>query len=137
MGKCKNYNNLVKAAKKWNKSEMEVYNSVSDTVNKILESNPSEDKTITLKSLIAYFEGKSSNSWFTSIMQIAYAVLIGASAIMVSLDLVNEYDAFMVALLLLIAALVILGRSWNISKLIKNKSTYNQSRNKTFQMCRL
>ncbi|MGN1167581.1 MAG: hypothetical protein ACI4S2_14270 [Lachnospiraceae bacterium] len=108
MGKTKYYKQLIKTANKKNKSEMEVYNSVSSTIDEILKSELTTDKTIILRSLIAYFDGKSSNSWFTSIMQIAYALLIGSSTILASLSSVNEDYSCVVAFLLLITAFVVL-----------------------------
>nr|DAL69345.1 MAG TPA: hypothetical protein [Caudoviricetes sp.] len=76
------YRKLTSAAKKTNKSELEVYKSVSKSIDEILNRETEQDKCLVLKALIAYVEGKSVHSWFTAIIPISYALIIGAVSLM-------------------------------------------------------
>ena len=86
MKEPEHYRKLISAAKKGNKSELEIYNNVSKSIDEILNKETEQDKCLMLKALIAYTEGKSVHSWFMSIMPIAYALIIGATSLIPTID---------------------------------------------------
>lgn len=81
MGDPEYYKKLVKAAKSKNKSELEIYRNISKNVDEILVNDLEQDKSLLLKSLITYFEGEAAVSLRISILQIAYAMVIGVISI--------------------------------------------------------
>lgn len=87
MRKCDYYRKLTKVAKKKCKNELERYKNVMKEIDNILNNDAEPDKRVVVKSIIAYFDGRSSNSWSVPIMSISYSILIGMVAIMPSLDI--------------------------------------------------
>ena len=83
------YRKLTSAAKKTNKRELEVYKSVSKSIDEILNRETEQDKCLVLKALIAYIEGKSVHSWFTAIIPISYALIIGAVSLIPNVKAVD------------------------------------------------
>ena len=57
-----------------------------------------------LKALIAYIEGKSVHSWFTAIIPISYALLIGAVSLTPNVD---PLDIIGIIMMLLFCAVVL------------------------------
>lgn len=83
------YRKLTSAAKKGNKSELEIYINVSKSIDEILNKETEQDKCLVLKALIAYIEGKSVHSWFTAIIPISYALIIGAVSLIPNVKAVD------------------------------------------------
>ena len=104
----KYYDKLIMAADKKDKSEVEVYQKVSNCVNEILDSETTRDNYLVIKALIAYFEGKSSKSWFMSVISIAYALMIGGASLLSSTDIANRYLIMIVIVILACADLIII-----------------------------
>lgn len=98
------YRKLTSAAKKTNKRELEVYKSVSKSIDEILNRETEQDKCLVLKALIAYIEGKSVHSWFTAIIPISYALLIGAVSLTPNVD---PLDIIGMIMMLLFCAVVL------------------------------
>ena len=98
------YRKLTSAAKKTNKRELEVYKSVSKSIDEILNRETEQDKCLVLKALIAYIEGKSVHSWFTAIIPISYALLIGAVSLTPNVD---PLDIIGIIMMLLFCAVVL------------------------------
>lgn len=107
MENTKYYRKLRRAAVRKNKSEVEVYRCVSDCVNSILKDAEEKDKIMLLKSLIAYFEGMSENAWCFTIVQIVYALIIGAVGIVVPLLKEDKIMVILLAGALYVPALII------------------------------
>lgn len=101
MGKTVYYDKLIKAANKKGKSELEVYESVNNCVNDILKDQ--EDKCLMLRTLLAYVEGKTSNSWYVAMMAIAYTLIVGATSLMPSAGIDSEKMLIMVVALVVCA----------------------------------
>lgn len=100
------YKKLTKAAKKKGKSELKVYQDVSKCVDDILVKESETDKHLIIRALIAYVEGKSSYSWFTAIMPIAYALIIGVACLLPDIG-VEKDDLRRLALKMLVFALLV------------------------------
>ena len=98
------YRKLTSAAKKTNKRELEVYKSVSKSIDEILNRETEQDKCLVLKALIAYIEGKSVHSWFTAIIPLSYALLIGAVSLTPNVD---PLDIIGIIMMLLFCAVVL------------------------------
>ncbi len=98
------YRKLTSAAKKTNKRELEVYKSVSKSIDEILNRETEQDKCLVLKALIAYIEGKSVHSWFTAIIPISYALMIGAVSLTPNVD---PLDIIGIKMMLLFCAVVL------------------------------
>lgn len=103
MRKCDYYRKLTKAAKKKCKNELERYKNVMKEIDNILNNDEEPDKCVVVKSITAYFCGRSSNSWFVPIMSISYSILIGVVAIMPSLGIDKNMCTFMAIFLSAVA----------------------------------
>lgn len=114
MGNTSYYKMLTKAAKRKNKSEWEVYKNISTCIDDILEQEPDVDEKSMLKALIAYFEGKSSHSWFTAIMSIAYALIIGAVCLLPSLKMGTKSLTVVEVALIVCTIIVVLCAHFNL-----------------------
>lgn len=106
MKEPEHYRKLISSTKKGNKSELEIYNNVSKSIDEILNKETEQDKCLVLKALIAYIEGKSVHSWFMSIMPIAYALIIGATSLIPTIDALKA-DTRAIIILLLGCAFVV------------------------------
>lgn len=89
MKEPEHYRKLISAAKKGNKSELEIYINVSKSIDEILNKETEQDKCLVLKALIAYIEGKSVHSWFTAIIPISYALIIGVVSLIPNVKAVD------------------------------------------------
>ena len=89
MKEPEHYRKLISAAKKGNKSELEIYINVSKSIDEILNKETEQDKCLVLKALIAYIEGKSVHSWFTAIIPISYALIIGGVSLIPNVKAVD------------------------------------------------
>lgn len=107
MKEPEHYRKLISSTKKGNKSELEIYNNVSKSIDEILNKETEQDKCLVLKALIAYIEGKSVHSWFMSIMPIAYALIIGATSLIPTIDALKADTRAIIILLLLGCAFVV------------------------------
>lgn len=106
MKEPEHYRKLISAAKKGNKSELEIYNNVSKSIDEILNKETEQDKCLMLKALIAYTEGKSVHSWFMSIIPIAYALIIGTTSLIPTIDALKTDIRAIIILLLCCATAV-------------------------------
>lgn len=95
MKEPEHYRKLISAAKKGNKSELEIYINVSKSIDEILNKETEQDKCLVLKALIAYIEGKSVHSWFTAIIPISYALIIGVVSLIPNVKAVDIIIMFL------------------------------------------
>ena len=106
MKEPEHYRKLISAAKKGNKSELEIYINVSKSIDEILNKETEQDNCLVLKALITYIEGKSVHSWFMSIMPIAYALIIGATSLIPTIDALKIVTRAIIIILLCCATVV-------------------------------
>lgn len=99
------YYDLIKSANLKNKTECEVYDSVSQCIDNITKNMSVMEKRKELMTLIAYFEGKSSRTFYFSITSLVYAIVMGVIGLLPSVK-VGAKDIRFLLILLLIAAFV-------------------------------